>query len=265
MGKTKDGAEVLAVLPSPYYPKIGDIFCVESICQSMTQVFINRWHYYVAQSTGSPGIEMGDIAASFANFLGPYFQGVLSNQNWFSGVRVYMAKVSPPFIYPMPVENYTKAVGGDSGANPCPGQDAPLISWYTDNSGPGGRGRTYHPTVSVDAIRGDGGINPSVKSWIGTLAAWLKLAAPIVVGANSLLGILSLYHRVGRSSSPIVGYTVHNRVATQRRRGDFGRTNIGPIDRPIPGEIAAHGGISIKPALSTARRGPTLKDMLEMK
>lgn len=191
------------------------------------QLGINVVHMKV--NTVTAGMVLTDIVDQIAVDWNGSWKAWLNDEAEWRGIGIRDLTVAP-----LEVEVFsttTLAGGGTSGA-PLPGQLCGLITKRTAIAGPKGRGRMYLPFPGADMLTGD------VIDPVGGLAVMDTLIADIkgpeaeTAGGFSMNWSLVLRTpTVGGdpfSSTPLISITSESGVATQRRRGAFGRLNQVP-------------------------------------
>lgn len=113
------------------------------------------------------------------------------------------------------------AAFGDSAEWIIAPQDAVVISWRTDLSGPMNRGRCYIPCVTVSGAT-NGYVQAALQDLVSGFAS--KLFDPFAAdGTAYQLNVLSYVPgsspRALRAAVPITAFSIDNTVKSQRRRG----------------------------------------------
>lgn len=133
------------------------------------------------------------------------------NQPWtFVGTRVYKRLGGDP-VFAEHTEPITQTTGGSTA---LPSNCALLMHKDTGTPGRKGRGRCYFPPALVD--EGSVDTNGTITSGV-----YVTLAAREVVFYNALVssGLLPvLFHSDGAAPTPITGFRLDTRIATQRQR-----------------------------------------------
>ena len=112
---------------------------------------------------------------------------------------------------------------------PLPTQTSGIISLYTNLAGRSGRGRVYVPFPSTNNLDANGHPDILYGPPLSNLAAYLIAGqtVPTLGGSANLVPVI--YHRSTGGTTDLTMSVIHNKWATQRRRGDYGRTNVQPF------------------------------------
>jgi len=190
-------------------------------------------HHRVTFLTGpAPGVTIAEIAASLSAIMGPGYQLLMPASAAYRGVGV--KNLMPP-----PTQEATSVVGagpGVAGGAEIPQQVSYLVNFKTANSGRGFRGRIYPGFVSNVFVNTSGNMNAAGLTAIQLMAATIVGNFTITSGANQTTIQLVILRRqyqklplVFPTTADVISITARNAFATQRRRGDFGRTNTTPL------------------------------------
>lgn len=189
------------------------------------QLGINVRHWQVGAVTG-PGAQLSEAATALEIAVEPAYKALMAGPTSFRGVG---ARVIDPALS---LEVFSNTLTGlaAGGITPLPKQVAGFISFRTDTAGRRGRGRLYIPFPSTDHVEPDG--NPTA-AYLGIvqLLANTYSQTLTVMGGGGGSAVLSpvLWGRALKIPTLITRTVVPDRFATQRRRGDFGPTNVSPI------------------------------------
>jgi len=203
---------------------INDIIRLKVYCQLPQQIGINVFHFRVAAIAGTSQTEV-QIANFISTQLSTLYKNVLTSAATYRGVGVQV-------IRPVLGLEWFSANGQGVGlvaGDPLPKQVTGIISWKTNVAGPRGRGRSYIPFPGEAS--NDADITPSV-AYFNNLAAIATIMLPgfvVIGGINSATLEFVLNHRASSTVDLIITGGPRDRWATQRRRGDYGRTNVSPI------------------------------------
>jgi hypothetical protein len=111
-----------------------------------------------------------------------------------------------------------------------------LVNFKTINSGRGFRGRIYPGFVTTVHVNSSGNMNAAGLTAIQLLASVIPISRVITVGGDSTTIQLVILRRMNGgvplpplSTADVITVNARNAYATQRRRGDYGRTNQAPI------------------------------------
>jgi hypothetical protein len=177
-------------------------------------------HYRVSAQTGTGGT-LGQIATKLEQVLAPVTIPLLATLANHYGVLVRIVGIGPSSP---PAWDTSLAAVGSAAGEVLPKQTAGLISWITAFSGRGNKGRTYVP-FPVEASNTQAGVPDVNYQALLTNLASVYFSFQTTAGANNATLEPVLYHRALHTGSPLLGFAVRAKWATQRRRGDFGRIN----------------------------------------
>jgi hypothetical protein len=214
-------------------PVPDDILEVRAVCSNADQIAINVLHYRVTFLSGpTPGVLLGDIATDMSNHLNAGYQLVMPPSAAYrgTGVKNLMAPATQEFVS-------TASTGpGLAGGTEIPQQVSYLVNLKSANSGRGFRGRFYPGFVSNTFVNTSGNMNAAGLTAIQLLAANTPINRTITVGGNSTTIQLIILRRQAQKLPlvfptyvDVVTVNARGAFATQRRRGDFGRTNQAPL------------------------------------
>lgn len=204
-------------------------------CRFGEQLGLNVRHYRSVAVVGA-GVPPSAVATAIFASLGPLYVNILTASASFESVSV--AKILPLPRGMSQQTTDTPLVGLQVG-DPLPKQVAGLISLRTLFSGRRFRGRMYIPfPPEILNELPDARPSASYLTVLGTIASFVIAPLPISVGADSETFLPVVLHRDDLTDTFIFDAMVRPVWATQRRRGDFGRTN------PASG---AGGSIIIEP------------------
>lgn len=157
-----------------------------------------------------PGLFGPEVGAWMNILLAP-----LSSQLGLNSVRVVVgADGGPPYVfqdYPTPGSSGT-ATGGVASPQTCA-----LVKWSTSVPGRAGRGRTYLPGPSEDAVTNTGQLDPGfVTDMDAAVLEWRT--ETVSVGLGSLVILHPVGSPLAADPSVVTVATTEGQVATQRRR-----------------------------------------------
>lgn len=208
---------------------LNDIYRMTTFTKANNQLGINVYHYTVAVWT-TGGATLAEVAADLATIFPGKLKPCMGDTASYSFLQLQK-------IWPLPIElavqDATGAGNGGTVSPLLPKQVTGMIQKKTLYGGRPFRGRTYVPFPTED----DNTVN-GVPT-IGYLANLVGLAGTIilsrvVVGATGTTAIVPvIYHERGYGNPPANQHTFTQltatyaigKFATQRSRGDYGRTN----------------------------------------
>lgn len=198
-----------------------DVIRMRIFYHQVDQEAVNTMHFVISASTGL-GITMNELLVAMD---GAYTTALQLCQVQTAFLRSY----SGQRIQPAPLtllEFFPIGTAGTAGADPLPGQVSGLIAFGTDLAGPSQRARLYIPFP--DQSLNDPLLNrPSVAGL--TLYAGLVALLSVPLGVTGAGGNAAatpvIWHRATSTYAFITSGTARDAWATQKRRGNYGRTN----------------------------------------
>jgi len=214
-------------------PTPGDILEVRTVCTNADQLSLNVFHYRVTFTTGpAPGVTISEMAAALSNIFSPGYQSIMPASAAYRGTGV--KNLMPP-----PTQEATSTSGAGPGVASgfeIPQQVSYLVNFKTESSGRGFRGRVYPGFVANSFVNASGNMNAAGFTAIQLMAATIVGNFTVTSGANqTTIQLIILRRQANKLPLPFPTYadvitiTARNAFATQRRRGDFGRTNTTPL------------------------------------
>jgi len=188
------------------------------------QTAINVWGWQCTAITGT-GVTMAELAANVRAGLATPFPPILTSAATFRGVGAQQA------YPPKDGEAYSTAgaLVGTGGAIPLPKQTCGISSIYDGKAGRKHRGRIYWPFPASTANTTDGQPTGAYVTLLEALKTYLG-AGILVTGAGGTANFtFSLLHRATINGDQIIRIVSRTIWGTQRRRGDYGRTNASPV------------------------------------
>lgn len=171
----------------------------------------NIFHVYLANATALSQGNTDTLSAAIAGsiddikayiFSGNSFERIIATDIRTEGAAQYVSTSGFP-------------VAGTSGADPLPGQNALLVSWFTGFRGKSGRGRSYFGGLTEAAIT-SGVATP------GLVTAAEEMADDLINDLNMPLGVLSRFKDGSERAEGVIELVqarkVATQIATQRRR-----------------------------------------------
>lgn len=202
----------------------GDILQVRAWCVQGEQASVNTFHYTVGAVTSSP--DEGDMANGFDSIVEGHYKTIISNSSIYRGVQARVRNRTPLTIAQFTIDSAGAGAGGAVG---MARQVCGISSWYTAYAGASYRGRTYWPFPAVSED-----VDPGIP--ITAYVTALEDFCGDLIAFNHLTGIagecdLTLGLRTNKIPQlyPIRSFLSHQKWATQRRRGSYGRGNSSPI------------------------------------
>lgn len=203
---------------------INEIYEMRAYTLMGGQAGINVLHFRVAAFAGSGASDV-QIADAWNQAIAATLKACMSSTASFRGVGVRRLKPT------LSVETFSILNQGSGGVagDPLPKQITGISTLRTLTPGRRGRGRIYVPFPAES--QNDADQTPTAAYLVVlfnyTSVAIASLLAGINPNTNTLESIV--YNRASGTGIPITSFTARDKWATQRRRGDYGRTNILPI------------------------------------
>lgn len=202
----------------------GMILSARIVCAAGDQIGVNVLWYVVSGVSGAPHLD-SEVATALDNALAvPYKTWLTVNANY-RGVGVSIVK---PVRFVEVIGNAGAGAGTTAG-DMLPRQISGLISFLTPNAGHQYRGRIYPPFLPRTYTDANG----KALALLATNLAGIRAAIPNLITLGAIPNVTNLqhviYHRKTNTTTPVNFYLSHTLTATQRRRGDEGRTNVTPF------------------------------------
>jgi hypothetical protein len=194
-------------------------------CYLSPQVAINQVHWEVSGLVGT--VSDQDCCDDLNIFAANAYIPILNINATYWGVKIQIVQTT--FPKPIPVVNASlTAVGGVAG-DVLPYQICGIFTKFTNNGGRIGRGRFYVAFPSEGLNTAAGQPSAAYLTLLGTLASNFCTQATITGGSGTCVLNPILYHYGAPPfPTPITGFRANPKWATQRRRGDYGKTNLIP-------------------------------------
>jgi len=212
----------------------GNILKVTIACRMPThsQVGLNVLHYRV---TSAGGANLEDVPYRIYTRIRSQYVGWLPSICEFTGVSVTRLSVQTtsagPFYYVLPT-------AGQNGATMAPLQASGIIRYTTPGNDqldppiPSAKGRSYVPFVSLASYTGTSAIlNNTGWQKLNSIRSVLGPQMLLPSGPNLQLVLKRTQTNPPPAPPTVLGYTdvtvmlALEAIATQRRRGDFGKIN----------------------------------------
>jgi hypothetical protein len=205
---------------------VNDLYQARIICFQGSQIAVNIRHYVVTNVTGVEGTA-NNLATIIDTQFAPHYKPLINSNASYRGVGVKLI---------LPVQGVESAVVmnsglGSGGVDSLPKQCAGLIQLQTVVGGRHGRGRVYIPFPSEQHSDANGAPTAAYGTLLTTLAADFLLLAVYTSGPNTTTWAPCIFNRgTGTFIKLNPGGATNSRTkwASQRRRGDFGKSNVLP-------------------------------------
>jgi hypothetical protein len=203
----------------------GSVIRIDAICYTPSQISVNRFDYRVVSITGSPTdkqvIDAWDVLAA------PRYKAIIGTGASYRGSRLTQ------LIAPVPVPVFQNANDGPglTLGNMLPTQTAGVVTKLTNFRGRRNRGRTYLPFPSAASDDPGGGPTAGYVTNASLLAILVFTPANYgtVTDYASLQPYLVHGHTIPPTGTDVIGYNARLKWGTQRKRGQYGRTNVLPF------------------------------------
>lgn len=207
-------------------PQIGDILQIRVNCHAGQQLSQNVLHYKV-RSTGGGGLTLLGIATSFRDRVSVTYRVWMPIAATFQGCTVQ--NMTPPKTDP--VVGFSAAAGTSAG-DLLPKQVSGLIRLTTGLGGRPNRGRVYPGLMSSSYADASGELNGGGLASLQNLADAIGPAFVLNILTVTTELVLLVRHPdvdVPVAHTPVgtevIACGAQSGIATQRRRGDYGRPN----------------------------------------
>lgn len=214
-------------------PITGDIIQVRAVCFTITQIALNVTHWRVVSTAGA-GQTLLQIAAKISTDVSAAYKALMNPNASFRGIgctnltgvrtveEAYVADAGP---------------GSIAGFALVPHQVTALISFRTGSAGRHFQGRIYPGFLSSSYVGAEGELTVGGRTAVETLRVGYGLVKTVALGGDQATIQLVLLHRPTPSrpippnsqSTDVTSSLRSEGLATQRRRGDFGKTNQPPF------------------------------------
>jgi len=204
---------------------ISDVLQQQIVTALGNQVGMIAWCWRVT-SIDNGGCSLGEICEAMDLVWGLQIKPLISTSASYRGMRLSKISPAPPSAF---TYNTTSQGAGTVTGDPLPKQTAGVITWYTSKGGPAFRGRSYFP---FPGEADNGPDSKPTQSYIDRMItpSLSRVQARTVVGADGSVVLTPvIYHRESRQSDVVTTGQTRGVWGTQRRRGDYGKTNTVPF------------------------------------
>jgi len=208
-------------------PAVGDLLQVRVYCQANNQVSLNVLHYVVV-GVGGVGLDLNTYAAQISTIYAALYKVWMPPTADYAGVTVQ----NLTFPTSIAVTDRASAGPGTTGTELTPRQVSGLIHWTTTLAGRANRGRSYIGFPSSTFLTATGELSVAGGTALANVQAAIGPIKNVLVGGDSLSTRLAIRPPRIPGPPPVEQYTTvstglaSNLLATQRRRGDYGRSNL---------------------------------------
>jgi len=213
---------------------IGDRYLIKTVCNTASQVSINRLHYQVIGEVGG-GLVLFDLLQAYTAAIAGFYKALMPPTAAFRGCSIKLV-ANPPGL---DLTNSASAGDGTALGDAVPTQVSYIIKLNSLFGGGSFRGRVYPGFVATNHVDADGGLTAGAIVKLQDLADQM---GPVDTFVNAGVSTTMQLMVRGTSANPApppprinpfysnVGLlTAQAKLATQRRRGQFGRTNPLPF------------------------------------
>lgn len=203
---------------------INDIVQVRTCCVRAAQISLNVLHYQCTAKAGT-GCTPAQMALTFDAGCAAAYKAWLDNNSTYRGVGVKT-------LFPTPsieVASVANTGVGTGGAIAVPGQVSGIINLTTAVPGRKGRGRIYPGFFSTTLLTAAGELGAAGQLLLAAINTAIPFTFTSGAGGNTNQYQLIIYNRLAHVGTNVITSLAESKLATQRRRGDFGRTNVVPF------------------------------------
>jgi hypothetical protein len=210
----------------PANTAMGDVFLAVYPQHTNNQVGEVTVNWTVASTTGT-GATWNDVVDLLDNqWKSSGLRAIASDTVTFRPTRVYVLDPVTGLATIIAVTANGNVLGSST-LGICPTQCSAVVAKRTSVAGRRGRGRLFHPFLLINMMSIDGQLLNSPANAI--TAAYNTAMIGVGVGGppNTATVVPVLLHRdpLPLTFDPITDYLCSPLIGTQKRRGDYGRTN----------------------------------------
>lgn len=190
------------------------------------QIGINTVHYKVAEITADPSIQ--NTVDELSVLVSDHFKALMPAGARYSGCT--LRRVDPGPASPSAVSR-SGAGPGDHAGNMIPNQVSAICRLYTSEASRHGRGRIYLPFLPTTGVLATGEVDPVFQALVETEMAAVIPPDPATivvadVGGPTWEGYPIVWAPTTTGTFRVESLFCPPRLATQKRRGDYGKMNI---------------------------------------
>jgi len=204
--------------------QVGDLALVRTYCynQSNQQLAINDFWYRCSAIIGA-GADDADFIDQWSLGVGPFYQDLMHSQGLYQGASVNLYRGAN--VPTLTVKTDSGNGAGTTAGNEMPSQVRGILHKQTNVGGARGRGRVYTAFMSAadNALTGTPTAGYQIK--VDNLGTFADTQVVAVTGVNTSTLDHVLVNRNTRAYIPIVQSVSTKKWGTQKRSGDYGRTN----------------------------------------
>jgi hypothetical protein len=199
------------------------------------QAAVNTVHYFVSAVGTTPATD-DDAALALHDIIHLSYPPLMSSLTSYRGVQMQILSPIPPFQALFVEGFFGDDILGTSGETSLPSQTCGLVEYQTGAARQRGRGRSYlaFPATAND----DGTGKPSAGGRAAMLAIASDLSAGLSVSRDGRTATLVRVLKHGKDKdhvqifpywTAVTGHSVSVFWATQKKRGNWGRSNLSPL------------------------------------
>lgn len=199
-----------------------DQILVRVACYVNNQVGLNTFYFVLANAVGTNTLE--NFAGALDSIIAASYKPVLANTASYYGSSVQRIFPAPT----QPVFTVANTGVGTGGADLSPMQASALITRFTAVAGRTGRGRVYIPFLPTAAYTAVGGLQGSFVTLINVIGTALLAPNTITTSFADTIDTNPQIVRQHVTWTTVTSYLTRTKIATQKRRGQYGRANSLP-------------------------------------
>lgn len=193
---------------------VGDVIKARSLSVDGLQCGFNVTHWKVIKVTGLPP-NPDEVAREFSTVWEGSYKALHPPQVEYRGHGVQ--RIHP--VIDVETTDVSKAGFGTSGTGPLPPQCSPYVTLYSAGVGRTNRGRMYLPFASELWLGPDGRVTGAGLTLMDAFGNGMAVTYTITGAGGGTMDIQgSLWHRVGKTTSPIIGHRSNSAIGSQVRR-----------------------------------------------
>jgi hypothetical protein len=207
---------------------LNDVLEVRAWTTCGNQAAVNTT-FWMVNAVGGPPPTNQDAVGAFDAIFGPFYQGLLCPDARYNGCQLAMPLIVPQ---PLTVSSISAAGVGTFVGVTAARQAAGLIHLQTNFSGPRYRGRNFIPFIPAGGYAVDGTLTVAYELALALLANAIEGPVTVLGGGGTALCNPVIFHRsptIVPRTTLVTNVAISRFIATQKRRGDFGRVNVSPI------------------------------------
>jgi len=203
----------------------GDIIECRVLCTQANQIGLNVLHAEVTNVVGT-GVTEAQVSLALASNLAVEYKAILANTAVFRGVGTKK-------IFPLPAgiefASIASLGAGTAGAEPLPKQICGLVSLVGSVSGRHGRGRLYIPFPAEADNTASGVPAAGYVTVLNTIGTTMATVLPVGTMGNTSDIVFGIWDRLSNTITHVTQGRGKTVWGTQRRRGDYGASNVAPF------------------------------------